>query len=53
MPSRIPTLTSLQKVYRGNPDIDTGSLEPDSIRMDRHELVYTAYDTLIEGNPDL
>ncbi len=51
MPSRIPTLTSLQKVYRGNPDIDTGSLEPDSIRMDRHELVY-AYDMLIEGIPD-
>jgi len=53
MPSKVPTLTSLQKVYRGNPDVDTGSLEPDSIRMDRHELVYTAYDMLIEGNPDL
>ncbi len=53
MPSRAPTLTSLQEVYRGNPDVDTDSVEPDSIRMDRHELIYTAYDMLVESNPDL
>ncbi len=53
MPSRVQKLTSLQEVYRGNPDVDTGSLEEESIRMGRHEHIYTAYDMLVEENPDL
>ncbi len=53
VPSKVQPPKSLQAVYDGNPDVDTGSLEPASIGMDRHEVIYTAYDRLIEGNPDL
>ncbi|WP_457673430.1 hypothetical protein [Thiolapillus sp.] len=52
-PSSKQTRPSLQVAYRGNPDVDTGPVEPASIRMDRHDHIYTAYDMLVAENPDL
>ncbi|WP_456372350.1 hypothetical protein [Thiolapillus sp.] len=51
--SAVPVITSLQQVYRGNPDVEVGPVEPDSLGMQRHDSIRTAYDMLIENNPDL
>ncbi|WP_041068970.1 hypothetical protein [Thiolapillus brandeum] len=53
MSSQAPVTASLQDVYRGNPDVEVGPAESDSLGMQKHESIYTAYDMLIESNPDL
>jgi hypothetical protein len=51
--SGVPVTTSLQHVYRGNQDVEVDPVEPDSLGTQRHDSIYTAYDMLIESNPDL
>ena len=53
MPSSTPVTASLQDAYRGNPDVQVGPVEENSLGMQKHEHIYTAYDMLIESNPDL
>lgn len=44
---------SLFETYRGNPDTQVGPVDPDSLSVTRHNHIYTAYDMLVDSNPDL
>lgn len=44
---------SLFETYRGNPDTQVGPVEPDSLSGTPHSHIYTAYDMLVDSNPDL
>ena len=44
---------SLHDTYRGNPDTQTGPIEADNLPMTKHDHAYTAYDMIIDNNPDL
>ncbi|WP_457665523.1 hypothetical protein [Thiolapillus sp.] len=44
---------SLFNIYRGNEDTQVGPMEPDNLPMTQHNHIFTAYDMLIETNPDL
>lgn len=44
---------SLFETYRGNPDTQVEPIEPSSLPENMHQHIYTAYDMLIDSNPDL
>jgi len=50
--SRQQPRVSLFDVYRGNPDTEVNEVKSDNI-ADRHSHIYTAYDALVDSNPDL
>ncbi|HID44196.1 MAG TPA: hypothetical protein EYP34_00385 [Chromatiaceae bacterium] len=44
---------TLNDVYRDNPDTQVGSAEAGTLPVMTHDPIYTAYDRLIDSNPDL